>query len=58
VAGNHVNQFTRAFEVVPPGTECLQDSEKLLVMCIVIELGSLQHPGEFDHHQEVLKELP
>jgi hypothetical protein len=42
---DNVNRFGRALKVVSPGPESFIDSEKFLIMGIVIEFRSGQRPG-------------
>ena len=39
---NNIHRGGRALQVVSPGFEGLEDSEELLVMCVVVQLGCSQ----------------
>src|SRR6201981_3166475 len=44
MVSDDIHQSGRAFQIVTPGAESLEDGEELLIMGIVIEFRSGQHP--------------
>ena len=42
MVGDNIHQGGRALQVVLPGFEGLENSEELLVMCVVVQLGHSQ----------------
>jgi len=53
VVGHDVNQEGRALQVVMPGFESLKDSEELLIMSIIVQLGHGQSV-RVEHDQSYL----